>query len=79
MGNINPEILNTPYRPDGWTVRQVIHHFADSRINDSARFQLALTEDSPMIRPYFEDRWAELADANNDEIENSLTIIQRHT
>jgi hypothetical protein len=73
--NISTEILNTPYRPDGWTVRQVVHHCADSHINAFTRFKLALTEDSPTIRPYFEDRWAELFDGNNDEIEDSLMII----
>jgi hypothetical protein len=73
--NLNSEILNTPYRPDGWTVRQVVHHCADSHTNAFTRFKLALTEDSPTIRPYFEDKWAALADANNDEIEDSLMII----
>lgn len=52
--------LDTPYRDGGWTVRQVLHHVADSHVNSMVRFQLALTEDGPDIRPYFEDRWAEL-------------------
>lgn len=56
--------LDTPYRPGGWTVRQTVHHVADSHSNSLTRFKLALTEDEPpTIRPYFEDRWAELADS----------------
>ncbi|MEZ5347042.1 MAG: putative metal-dependent hydrolase [Pyrinomonadaceae bacterium] len=56
--------LDTEYRPDGWTVRQVVHHVADSHINAFCRFKLALTEDLPTIRPYYEDRWARLADSD---------------
>ena len=55
--------LETPYRPGGWTVKQTVHHIADSHINSFVRFKLALTEDVPTIRPYFEDRWAELPDS----------------
>jgi hypothetical protein len=55
--------LATPYRPDGWTLRQVVHHLPDSHFNSLCRFKLALTEDRPTIRPYFEDRWARLPDA----------------
>lgn len=56
--------LDTPYRPEGWTVRQTVHHIADSHSNSLTRFKLALTEDTPpTIRPYYEDRWAELADS----------------
>ena len=54
--------LATPYRPDGWTVTQVVHHVPDSHLNAYVRFKLALTEDDPTIKPYAEDRWAELAD-----------------
>ncbi len=54
--------LDTAYRPDGWTIRQVIHHLADSHMNAFMRIKLALTEDLPSIKPYFEDRWAKLAD-----------------
>ena len=53
------EQLDTPYRPGGWTVRQVIHHVPDSHLNSYCRFKLALTEDEPTIKPYHEDRWAE--------------------
>lgn len=67
--------LDTPYRPGGWTIRQTVHHVADSHINSFCRFKLALTEDVPTIRPYFEERWAELADSRLP-IEPSLAIIR---
>ena len=60
---LSDEQLDTPYRPEGWTVRQTVHHIADSHLNSICRFKLALTEDVPTIRPYYEDRWAELADS----------------
>lgn len=67
--------LDTPYRPGGWTVRQTVHHVADSHVNSLCRFKLALTEDeTPTIRPYYEDRWAELADSELP-IDVSLAII----
>lgn len=56
------EQLDIPYRPEGWTVRQVIHHLADSHMNAYLRFKLALTEDKPVIKPYDEVKWAELVD-----------------
>jgi hypothetical protein len=55
--------LDTPYREGGWTVRQVVHHVPDSHMNAFVRFKLALTEDTPRIKPYEESRWALLADA----------------
>jgi hypothetical protein len=55
--------LDTPYRPEGWTVRQVVHHVADSHLNAFIRLKLALTEAAPRITPYDEKAWAELADA----------------
>ena len=61
--------LDTPYRPDGWTVRQVVHHLADSHINLYIRTRFALTEDQPTIMPYLEPRWAELYDARTGDIE----------
>jgi hypothetical protein len=67
--------LDTPYRPGGWTVRQTVHHIADSHINSYVRFKLALTEDQPpTIVPYYEDRWAELSDSKLP-INASLGII----
>ncbi len=56
---------DTPYRPGGWTVRQVVHHLADSHANAFIRFKLALTEDNPTIKPYMEERWAELPDTSD--------------
>lgn len=73
--NMSDEQLDTPYRPEGWTVRQLIHHIADSHLNAYCRFKLALTEDFPTIRPYYEDRWAKLADSKLP-IEDSLKIIE---
>jgi hypothetical protein len=55
--------LDTPYREGGWTVRQVVHHVADSHANCYIRFKLALTEDWPTIKPYDEAAWAKLADS----------------
>jgi hypothetical protein len=67
--------LDTPYRPGGWTVRQVVHHLPDSHMNSYVRFKLALTEQEPTIKPYAEDRWAELADSKATPIEVSLTLL----
>ncbi len=64
VAGLNEDQLDTEYRPGGWTVRQTVHHIADSHSNSLTRFKLALTEDEPpTIRPYYEDRWAELADS----------------
>jgi len=67
--------LETPYRPGGWSVRQVVHHVPDSHLNSYVRFKLALTEDEPTIKPYAEDRWAELADTKATPVEVSLTML----
>jgi uncharacterized damage-inducible protein DinB len=69
--------LDTPYRPDGWTVRQVVHHVPDSHMNAYVRFKLALTEDEPTIKPYDEARWAELPDTRETPIESSLALLDR--
>jgi hypothetical protein len=68
--------LDTPYRPGGWTVRQVVHHLPDSHMNAYVRFKLALTEDEPTIKPYAEDRWAELADTKTTPMGTSLTLLE---
>jgi hypothetical protein len=68
--------LDTPYRPGGWTVRQVIHHVADSHMNAYIRFRLALTEDEPTIKPYDQDKWAVLEDARVGPLEPSLSLIE---
>jgi len=62
VADLDDEQLDTPYRPDGWTVRQVVHHVADSHMNALIRVKLTLTEDTPTIKPYDEAAWAELAD-----------------
>ena len=67
--------LDTPYRPEGWTVRQVVHHVPDSHLNAYIRTKLALTEDEPTIKPYAEDRWAQLADTQATPIDVSLTLL----
>ena len=67
--------LDTPYREGGWTVRQVIHHLPDSHMNAYVRFKLALTEDEPTIKPYAEDRWAELSDTKATPVEVSLILL----
>lgn len=69
------EQLATPYRPGGWTVRQVVHHVVDSHLNAYVRLRLALTEDRPTIRPYDEAAWAELADARAMDVEVSLQLL----
>ena len=67
--------LDTPYRPGGWTVRQVVHHVPDSHLNAVIRFKLALTESSPTIKPYDEARWAELGDVAGTPVEVSLRLL----
>lgn len=64
--------LDTPYRPGGWTVRQVVHHLYDSHTNSYVRFKWTLTEDSPVIKAYFEDRWAELPDTKSAPVTLAL-------
>lgn len=76
VAGLTPEQLDTPYRPEGWTVRQVAHHLPESHMNSYIRFKLALTEDSPTIKPYDEAAWAELADAKESEIEPSLLLLE---
>src|SRR5271170_7090494 len=68
--------LDTPYRPGGWTVRQLAHHVPDSHINSYVRFRLALTEDEPVIKPYEEKRWADLPDARAMPVEPSLVLLE---
>jgi hypothetical protein len=73
--SLSEQQLDTPYRPDGWTVRQVAHHLPDSHLNAYVRFKLALTEEDPMIKPYAEDRWAQLADTQTTPVEVSLQLL----
>jgi uncharacterized damage-inducible protein DinB len=67
--------LDTPYRPGGWTVRQLVHHVADSHINSYVRFRWALTEESPAIKVYDEKAWAQLSDAASAPVEISLQLL----
>lgn len=67
--------VDTPYRPGGWTVRQVVHHLPDSHINGYIRMRFALTEDAPTIKPFDEARWAELEDARRGVLEPSLKMV----
>jgi len=76
LGGWDNDKLNTPYRPDGWTVRQLVHHVADSHMNAYVRFRLALTEDNPVIKPYEEQLWAELPDAKEAQVELSLQLMR---
>lgn len=71
---LSKDELDTPYRPGGWTKRQVVHHCADSHMNAFMRFKLALTEETPTIKAYDENAWAQLADSNI-EIEVSLKLL----
>ena len=73
--NLDEAQLDTPYRPDGWTVKQLIHHVADSHMNAYIRFKLGLTEDNPTIKPYDEKAWANLIDTKNIPINVSLTLL----
>lgn len=76
VAGLNDSQLDTPYREGGWTVRQVVHHIADSHANAAVRLRLALTEDNPTIKPYSEARWAELEDARRAPIAASLALIE---
>jgi uncharacterized damage-inducible protein DinB len=75
LGGLTDKQLDTPYREGGWTVRQVAHHVPDSHMNSYVRFKLALTEDDPTIKPYMEDRWAELPEARQAPVEPSLSLL----
>ncbi|GEO11341.1 YfiT family bacillithiol transferase [Segetibacter aerophilus] len=67
--------LDTPYREGGWTVKQLVHHIADSHMNAYIRFKLALTEDNPTIKPYEEAEWAKLPDTFNVPVNVSVTLL----
>jgi len=73
--NLDEAQLNTPYRDGGWTVKQLVHHVADSHMNAYCRFKLGLTEENPTIKPYEEALWAELPDTKNLPINISLTLL----
>lgn len=73
--NLDEKQLDTPYRDGGWTVRQVVHHVADSHINAYTRMKLGLTETNPVIKPYEEGLWAELDDVKAVPINISITLL----
>ena len=74
VADLDDQQLDTPYREDGWTIRQVVHHLADSHMNALIRTKLLLTEDKPTIKPFNEDSWAELRD-NDLPVQPSLDIL----
>lgn len=73
---LTPDQLDTPYRPEGWTVRQVVHHVPDSHLNAYIRFKLGLTEEQPRIKTYEEALWAKLADTKTTSVETSLVLLE---
>jgi hypothetical protein len=75
VAGLTPDQLDTPYRPKGWTVRQLVHHVADSHLNAYTRFKLAFTEENPTIKPYDEKAWANLADSALP-IDSSILILR---
>ena len=76
VSSLSDEQLDTPYRPEGWTIRQVVHHVSDSHHHSYVRFKWALTEDKPVIKYYFEKEWAELEDAKYAPIQMSLDHLK---
>lgn len=74
--NLSAEQLNTPYRPEGWTVRQLVHHIADSHHHSYIRFKWTLTEDTPIIKAYEEKDWSELFDAKTAPVSLSLNYLK---
>jgi hypothetical protein len=75
LRGLSPQQIETPYREGGWTVRQVVHHVPESHMNAYIRFKLALTEEEPTIKPYMEDRWANLPDVQATPVEVSLALM----
>jgi uncharacterized damage-inducible protein DinB len=76
IANLSTKQLDEPYRPDGWTVRQVVHHLSDSHLNGYTRFKLGLTEAEPTIKPYDENQWAMLEDGRYADPEISLDLLE---
>lgn len=76
VGGLSDDQLQTPYRPGGWTLRQVVHHIPDSHMNAYCRFKLTLTEERPIIKPYEEHLWAELVDGRKASVETSLQLVE---
>jgi len=76
VSGLDDRKLDTPYREGGWTVRQVVHHLADSHMNAFIRMKLILTEDHPTLKPYDQNKWAQLADTNNAPIASAISILR---
>lgn len=76
VADVSEQQLDTPYRPGGWTVRQVVHHLPDSHMNAYLNFRLGLTEENPTIRPVDVDKWVNLADCKTSGIDSSLTLFR---
>lgn len=76
LDGLTDEQLDTPYRPEGWTLRQVVHHVPDSHVNSYVRFKLAVTEENPTIQLYDEKAWAEQAEAREGPVEMSLVLLE---
>jgi hypothetical protein len=73
--NLDEAELDATYRPGGWTLKQVVHHIADSHMNAYIRFKLGLSEDNPTIKPYDENAWAQMIDTQNLPINISITLL----
>lgn len=73
--DLTPEQKKWLYRPEGWSIKQVVHHCADSHMNSLIRFKLSLTEQEPTIRPYEEGKWALLVDGQEDDLEDSILLL----
>lgn len=76
VSGLSDAALDTPYRPGGWTVRQVVHHLPDSHVNAYIRMKLAVTEETPLVKTYEEARWAELPEAKSAPIAMSLDLLE---
>ena len=76
VAGLSAEQLDAEYRPGGWTVRQVVHHLPDSHMNSYCRFRLALTEETPAVKGYDQERWAQLDDSRIAPVEVSLLLLE---